>query len=341
MTRSLSDVVSSTYSMLLIALMLGSIAVAMVPAEEVPPAALLSEPEPQFASSATSPGHVVFGQYISSDNCGHCSKVGGGSDTHHTLKQNFPDEYVYVTYMSQSFGDTDTARAGKVGPYNWPWTSSGAPDAYFGDRTDRRQSGASSNYDTYDSQFSSGGGMHSTTNDYRMSASISPNGNTFDISIGYRYVGTGTPATNMKLYGGHRRGGMHHLHLLFERDPARLPLLDGLADVRGHLQNEEHGHRLRLPFRLRDVDRADRDLVHRAHLPHPWWDSECDGRRRAHGGQQRLTRRFHAPRLSRSGLIDGASSIWASAISVSSTMVATMATFRGHAVLDRHGPELR
>ena len=49
MTRSLSDVVSSTYSMLLIALMLGSIAVAMVPAEEVPPAALLSEPEPQFA----------------------------------------------------------------------------------------------------------------------------------------------------------------------------------------------------------------------------------------------------------------------------------------------------
>ena len=200
MTRSLSEAVSSTYSMLLIALMLGSIAVAMVPAEEVPPAALLSEPEPQFASSATSPGHVVFGQYISSDNCGHCSKVGGGSDTHHTLKQNFPDEYVYVTYMSQSFGDTDTARAGKVGPYNWPWTSSGAPDAYFGDRTDRRQSGASSNYDTYDSQFSSGGGMHSTTNDYRMSASISPNGNTFDISIGYRYVGTGTPATNMKLY---------------------------------------------------------------------------------------------------------------------------------------------
>ncbi len=200
MMRSLSEVVSSTYSMLLIALMLGSIAVAMVPAEEVPPAALLSEHEPQFASSATSPGHVVFGQYISGDNCGHCSKVGGGSDTHHMLKQNFPDEYVYVTYMAQHFGDTDTARAGKVGPYNWPWSTSGAPDAYFGDRTDRRQSGASSNYDSYDSQFSSGGGMHSTTNDYRMSASISPNGNTFDISIGYRYVGTGTPATNMKLY---------------------------------------------------------------------------------------------------------------------------------------------
>ena len=29
----------------------------------------------KYPSSATSPGHVVFGQYISSDNCGHCSKT--------------------------------------------------------------------------------------------------------------------------------------------------------------------------------------------------------------------------------------------------------------------------
>ena len=85
----------------------------------------------QYPSQATSPGHVVFGQYISSDNCGHCSKQGGGSDAHHSIKQNHPDEYVYVTYMSRSFGDTDTAAAGNVAPYNWPWTASGAPDAYF------------------------------------------------------------------------------------------------------------------------------------------------------------------------------------------------------------------
>jgi hypothetical protein len=152
------------------------------------------------ASSATSPGHVVFAQYISSDNCGHCSKQGGGSDTHHLLKGNFPDEYVYVTYMSQSYGDTDTARAGNVAPYNWAWSTGGAPDAYFGDRTDKRQSGASANYDTYDSLFSSGGGMHTTVNDYSMSAAVSQNGNNYDISIGYRYIGSSSPATNMKLY---------------------------------------------------------------------------------------------------------------------------------------------
>ena len=162
------------------------------------------EDEPMVAQShgthATSPGHVVFGQYISSDNCGHCSKVGGGSDAHHSIKETFPDEYVYVTYMSASYGDTDTARAGNVAPYNWAWSTGGAPDAYFGDRTDKNQGGANAQYTTYDNLFSSGGGMHSTVNDYGMSAAISQNGNVYDISVGYKYKGTGTPASNMKLY---------------------------------------------------------------------------------------------------------------------------------------------
>ena len=154
----------------------------------------------KYPSSATSPGHVVFGQYISSDNCGHCSKTGGGSDTHHLLKTNFPDEYVYVTYMSVTYGDTDTARAGNVAPYNWAWSTGGAPDAYFGDRTDHNQGGATANYDTYDTEFSSGGGMNSATNDYGMSASISQSGGTYDIDISYKYTGSGSPASNMKLY---------------------------------------------------------------------------------------------------------------------------------------------
>jgi hypothetical protein len=161
---------------------------------------LENEPIIEYASSATSPGHVVFGQYISSDNCGHCSKTGGGSDAHHAVKGLHPDEYVYITYMSSSYGDTDTARAGAVSPYNWAWSTGGAPDAYFGDRTDKNQGGASANYDTYDALFSSGGGMASTTNDYGMSASISQSGGTYDIDISYKYTGTASPAGNMKLY---------------------------------------------------------------------------------------------------------------------------------------------
>ena len=164
------------------------------------PVLLEDEPVVHSASQATSPGHVVFGQYISSDNCGHCSKTGGGSDAHHSIKQIHPDEYVYVTYMSASYGDTDTARAGNVAPYNWAWSTGGAPDAYFGDRTDKNQGGANNQYTTYDSLFSSGGGMHSTVNDYGMTAAISQAGSNYNIDITYKYTGSGSAAGNMKLY---------------------------------------------------------------------------------------------------------------------------------------------
>ena len=156
--------------------------------------------EPVVYSAATSPGHVVFAQYISSDNCPHCYKAGGGSAAHHKLKVDFPDEYVYVTYMSASYGSTNSARAGNVAPYSWQWPTGGAPDAYFGDRTDIRQSGASSNSDSYDDEFTAGGGMHTSTNDYGMTAAISANGGTFDIDISYKYTGSGSAASNMKLY---------------------------------------------------------------------------------------------------------------------------------------------
>ena len=55
----------------------------------------------------------------------------------------------------------------------------------LGDRTDKRQSGAN-NHTTYDSLFSSGGGMHASVNDYGMSAAISQNGGNYDISISYK-----------------------------------------------------------------------------------------------------------------------------------------------------------
>ena len=42
--------------------------------------------------------------------------------------------------------------------------------------------------------------MHSSTNDYGMTAAISANGGTFDIDISYKYTGSGSAASNMKLY---------------------------------------------------------------------------------------------------------------------------------------------
>ncbi|MAE39134.1 MAG: hypothetical protein CL969_05905, partial [Euryarchaeota archaeon] len=105
---------------------------------------------------ASDPGHVVFSQYITSDNCGFCYQY--GSPAHHKLKNDFPDRFVYISYQSLSYGDTDTTRAGNTANYNWPWTTGGAPDSYWGDRLDERASGCGSNT-CYDTIFSSGGGM--------------------------------------------------------------------------------------------------------------------------------------------------------------------------------------
>ena len=193
MTRSLS--------LLLVTLFVGSLlSGAAIELSKEPAPSVLEEATPEMA--AASPGHPVFAQYISSDNCPHCYKAGGGSESHHNLKLSNGDEYVYITYMSLSYGDTDTARAGNVGPYNWPWTTSGAPIAYFGDRTDsaNTMSGASSSGTNYDSYFTAGGGMHPDVNDYKMTAAISPNGGVFDISVDYQYVGSGTPVSNLNVY---------------------------------------------------------------------------------------------------------------------------------------------
>jgi|ETNmetMinimDraft_32_1059908.scaffolds.fasta_scaffold00412_16 hypothetical protein len=148
--------------------------------------------------SANSQGHPVFSQYITSDNCGFCYQY--GSPAHHSLKTQFPDEFVYISYQSVSYGDTDTARAGNTNGYNWPWTASGAPDSYWGDRLDKRANGCGSNT-CYDSMYNTGGGMSAgVTSQYSLSAAVSENGNQLDVSITADYVGSGTPASNIYLY---------------------------------------------------------------------------------------------------------------------------------------------
>ena len=61
---------------------------------------ILEEPI-EVQSALVSPGHVVFAQYITSDNCVYCYQY--GSPAHHQIKTNMPDEYVYISYQSASF----------------------------------------------------------------------------------------------------------------------------------------------------------------------------------------------------------------------------------------------
>ena len=116
--------------------------------------------EESQTSEVASPGHVVFAQYITSDNCGFCYQY--GSPAHHSIKTQHPDDYVYISYQSVSYGNTATPRAGNTVGYNWPWSQGGAPDAFFGDRLDKNQGGCGSNQ-CYDNMFNSGGGMSAAT----------------------------------------------------------------------------------------------------------------------------------------------------------------------------------
>ena len=49
-------------------------------------------PAEEIARFVNSPGHPVFSQYITSDNCGFCYAY--GSPAHHSIKTQHPDDYV-------------------------------------------------------------------------------------------------------------------------------------------------------------------------------------------------------------------------------------------------------
>ena len=147
----------------------------------------------------SNPGHTVFAQYITSDNCGYCYAY--GSPAHNQAKNSLPDNYVYISYHSASYGNTADAEAGNIAPIygvQHLGESGGAPKTSFGD--DTLDTGCGSNT-CWDPMISSGGNMHSTAADYSVSVGQSDNGDgTSDVTISASYIGTGTPASSIKLY---------------------------------------------------------------------------------------------------------------------------------------------
>ena len=78
--------------------------------------------EESQTSEVASPGHVVFAQYITSDNCGFCYQY--GSPAHHSIKPNTLTTF-YISYQSV-FMETLQLQAGNTVGYNWPWSQGGA-----------------------------------------------------------------------------------------------------------------------------------------------------------------------------------------------------------------------
>lgn len=190
-------------SLIIVALFIGSILTSFT--------SDLNQKQPQeldelaVVSEVSSPGHNVFLQYISSDNCYYCYHAGGGSESAHNLKVSNPDEFVYITYMSASYGSTNDARSGNVAPIyamNHLGESGGAPTGYMGD-SDPEISGSTSDGKRYDSAFSSGGSMASSINDFQLNVvqTVNPtNSANVDITMEASYVGSGTAPSSTVLY---------------------------------------------------------------------------------------------------------------------------------------------
>ena len=65
-------------------------------------------------ASPTSPGHTVFAQFITSDDGVYDYSY--ASPAHIQAQEALPDEYVYIAYHSESYGNTADAESGNIAP---------------------------------------------------------------------------------------------------------------------------------------------------------------------------------------------------------------------------------
>jgi thiol-disulfide isomerase/thioredoxin len=149
---------------------------------------LLEVTAPSFA---TSPGHIVFAEYVGADWCPPCQN--GGSPSMHALKSNFGAEFTYLSYFESggSYPPDPLNRRSHVMA-----ASTGIPTASFGDADSGtyHPAGAGTGTTAYDSQFSSGGDMKNV-NDYTIGLTQTVNGANMDIDITATYLGTSPSVT--------------------------------------------------------------------------------------------------------------------------------------------------
>ena len=146
---------------------------------------------------ANSPGHTVFGEYVGAHWCGPC--MSSASPSLDNLKTSNPEEFTFVSFFESSSGGWPSD-----GPINRQThimqSSSGYPTFSFSDSQSGScyKVGASgSNY--YDSDFSSGGCMSSSSNDFQLEMSMSLNSSTEEVTITLDSIYTG-PLTSFEVY---------------------------------------------------------------------------------------------------------------------------------------------
>ena len=149
---------------------------------------------------ASSPGHSVFGEYVGAHWCGPC--MNSATPSLDNLKTSNPEDFTFVSFFESSSGGWPSD-----GPINRQThimqASSGYPTFSFADQ----QSGScfkvgagGTNY--YDSDFSNGGCMNASTNDFQLELSMSLNSSTQEVSITLEAIYVGSdPSVDVYVYG--------------------------------------------------------------------------------------------------------------------------------------------
>ncbi|MGB2017136.1 MAG: hypothetical protein ACPHX2_01090 [Candidatus Poseidoniaceae archaeon] len=175
-----------TLSILLVALMLGSLTAGLSSTLVDAPEELEDAPA---VMSATSPGHPVFAEYVGAYWCGPCQTSstslhnlygtnGGGGTT--------SEDFTYLSFWeSASTGWPNEAPINRRAHIN----PSGYPTTVFGDAASGQY--YTSGGQNYDSFYQSGGNMQNA-NDYTLSIAQAENGNNMDIDITATYLGSGS-----------------------------------------------------------------------------------------------------------------------------------------------------
>ena len=158
---------------------------------------LEQESVPWYASS---PGHSVFGEYVGAHWCGPC--MSSASPSLDNLKTSNPEDFTFVSFFESSSGGWPSD-----GPINRQThvmqASSGYPTFSFADQ----QSGscykvgaAGTNY--YDSDFTNGGCMDASTDDFQLELSMSLNSSTDEVSITLEAIYVGSESSvDVFVYG--------------------------------------------------------------------------------------------------------------------------------------------
>ena len=158
----------------------------------------LTEPAPMM--EAVSPGHTVFGEYVGAHWCGPC--MSSASPSLDNLKTSNPEDFTYISFFESSSGGWPSD-----GPINRmshvTASSSGYPTFSFADQ----QSGAcykvgAGGTNFYDPEYSAGGCMDMSSNDFQLKLTMSLDSTTNDVTITLesKYVGP-LSSVNVYVYG--------------------------------------------------------------------------------------------------------------------------------------------